>query len=86
MWQSTAEKRAETRAEAERVFAEASRWVPIDPRLVECLREHFPQTTRPPRIHESDRAIWMSAGARDVIETLHEICQAQQASADLTGG
>lgn len=82
MWQSSTEKRAASRAEAERKFADMSQWIPLDPRLIDCLRQAFPETSRPPLLSESDRALWMAAGARDVIDTLAEIVRAQQDSAD----
>jgi hypothetical protein len=81
-WKPAAERRAEELQRQEEVRAQAARFPPIDPLLVQALIDFFPQAFRAARATDSERAIWMAAGALDVIETLREVLAQQQGAQD----
>jgi hypothetical protein len=76
-WKPLEQLRAERRAEAERRHAEMRLFPPIDPRLIEAMREFWPASQRPPQLSDSDRVIWANVGVADVIDTLTEIHEQQ---------
>jgi len=54
---------------------------PLDGKFIEWLDKSYPE--RSPRLHQTDRELWMEAGARHLVNRLVSLYNKQQQEEDL---